>query len=116
MRGTMTSVLTRDPVAALTFDDGPHPEYTPRLLAVLAQHQVRATFFMVGEVAQQHPALVRQVAQEGHTIGNHSWDHQSFRTLPGPARRRQIRSCARVLAPYGHALFRPPYGEYSLAS
>ena len=112
----MTHVATRAPVAALTFDDGPHPEYTPRLLAILARHQVRATFFMVGEAAHQYPALVRQVAQEGHTIGNHSWDHPSFLTLSGRARRRQIRACAQALAPYGDALFRPPYGEHSVTS
>jgi peptidoglycan/xylan/chitin deacetylase (PgdA/CDA1 family) len=112
----LTRVATRHPVAALTFDDGPHPDYTPRLLATLARYEVRATFFMVGEAAERYPALVRQVAQAGHTIGNHSWDHQCFLALGGRLRRRQIRQCARSLEPYGDRLFRPPYGEQSLAS
>ena len=114
--GTITCVVTRDPVAALTFDDGPHPEYTPRLLDILKRYQARATFFMVGEAAQKYPELVRQVAHEGHAIGNHSWDHRFFPSLPGRERRAQMRACERVLAPYGQQLFRPPYGAQSLMS
>jgi len=114
--GTITGVTTRDPVAALTFDDGPHPEYTPRLLDLLERYQARATFFMVGEAAQRHPELVRQVAQGGHAIGNHSWDHPFFPSLPGRTRRQQMRACEQALAPYGQRLFRPPYGAQSLAS
>jgi peptidoglycan/xylan/chitin deacetylase (PgdA/CDA1 family) len=114
--GTTTCVATQDPVAALTFDDGPHPVYTPCLLDILQRHQAHATFFMVGEMAQKHPQLVRRVAQEGHAVGNHSWDHQFFPSLPGRGRREQIRACERALAPYGQRLFRPPYGAQSLAS
>jgi peptidoglycan/xylan/chitin deacetylase (PgdA/CDA1 family) len=114
--GTITNVVTKDPVAALTFDDGPHPEYTPRLLNILQRYQARATFFMIGEVAQKHPQLVRRVVQEGHVVGNHSWDHPFFPSLSGRARREQIRACEQVLAPYGERLFRPPYGAQSLAS
>jgi peptidoglycan/xylan/chitin deacetylase (PgdA/CDA1 family) len=116
MPGIITCVATRVPVAALTFDDGPHPEYTPRLLDILEQYQVHATFFMVGEAAHKHPELVLQVAQGGHAIGNHSWDHPSFPSLPGRERRKQLRACAQALAPYGQPLFRPPYGDQSLAS
>jgi peptidoglycan-N-acetylglucosamine deacetylase len=114
--GTITSVTTRDPVVALTFDDGPHPEYTPRLLDILQRYQASATFFMIGEVAQKHPELVQRVAQAGHAIGNHSWDHRFFPSLPGRIRREQIRKCEQVLAQYGQRLFRPPYGAQSLAS
>lgn len=78
MPGTITSVTTRAPVVALTFDDGPHLEYTPRLLDILQRYQASATFFMIGEVAQKHPELVQLVAQAGHAIGNHSWDHRFF--------------------------------------
>jgi len=66
--GIITCVATRDPVAALTFDDGPHPEYMPRLLDILEQYQVHATFFMVGEAAQKHPELVRQIARDAEAI------------------------------------------------
>jgi len=114
--GTITNVLTRHPVAALTFDDGPHPKYTPRLLKILETHQARGTFFMVGEAAARCPELVRRVAEAGHAIGNHSWDHSSFTSLRGRERRKQIRACAQALAPYELRLFRPPYGYQSLAS
>src|SRR5262245_62035695 len=111
MRGTITNVVTRDPVAALTFDDGPHREYTPLLLGILERYHARATFFMVGESAQRHPELVQQVVQAGHAVGNHSWDHPSFPSLPTHERQKQIRACEQVLAPYGKRLFRPPYGH-----
>ena len=60
---------------ALTFDDGPHPEHTPRLLDVLAASGVRGTFFVIGERAAQHPELIRRIADEGHELGNHTWSH-----------------------------------------
>jgi peptidoglycan-N-acetylglucosamine deacetylase len=114
--GTLSHVVTAEAVAALTFDDGPDPESTPRLLELLARHEVRATFFMLGVAAQRHPDLVRQVAEAGHAIGNHSWDHPSFPFIGGRERRRQIRACAAALAPYGARLLRPPYGYQDLAS
>ena len=114
--GTITQVETQDPVAALTFDDGPHPDYTPQLLDILGRHQARATFFMVGEAARQYPRIVRQVAEAGHAIGNHTWDHPSLPLLPGRERRAQMRACANAIAPYGQRLFRPPYGHQSLKS
>jgi peptidoglycan/xylan/chitin deacetylase (PgdA/CDA1 family) len=116
MMGTVTHVTTQDPVVALTFDDGPHPESTPRLLDILEKHGAHATFFMVGEAAQRHPDIVRRVAEAGHAIGNHSWDHSSLPLLSGKERRAQIRACEKALAPYGQRLFRPPYGHQSLAS
>ena len=114
--GTMTNVTTRDPVAALTFDDGPHPEYTPRLLEILERHHARATFFMVGENAERHKELVEQVARAGHTLGNHSWDHRPFPLMSRRERRAQIRACAATLAPHAARLFRPPYGMQNMAS
>ena len=60
---------------ALTFDDGPHPEVTPRLLDFLAARGARAAFFVIGANAERHPALMRRIADEGHTIGNHTHDH-----------------------------------------
>ena len=68
----------------LTFDDGPWPATTSRVLATLAQECVRATFFMIGKNAAEHPNLVRRIADEGHTIGHHTWSHRSqMRIKPG---------------------------------
>lgn len=114
--GSITHVSTRDAVAALTFDDGPHPEYTPRLLDILERYQARATFFMVGEAAKRHPDLVSQVARAGHVVGNHTWDHPSFPLLSSSERRGQFRAWELATAPHGQRLFRPPYGHQSVAS
>jgi len=114
--GTITHVRTQTPAVALTFDDGPHPEYTPRLLDILDKHGAKATFFMVGRIAQRYPRLVQQIALAGHAIGNHSWDHPSFPMISRRERWAQLRACARALAPYGQRLFRPPYGHQSRGS
>ncbi len=114
--GAITEVETADHVAALTFDDGPDPSYTPRVLDVLQRHGARATFFMVGAGAHGRPDLVRRVAEAGHAMGNHSWDHRSFTTISGRRRRWQLRACHQALAPYGLRFFRPPYGRQIVAS
>jgi len=114
--GTVTGVVTREKVAALTFDDGPHPSYTPRLLDLLAKHGAHATFFMVGMAAERYPEILERAAAEGHCLANHSWDHPSMPRLSGRERRAQLLACARALAPYESKLFRPPYGHQSLAS
>jgi len=115
-QGTVIRVDTRQPLIALTFDDGPSPEFTPQLLDILERHRARATFFVVGETASRYPELVAETTARGHTVGNHSWDHPSFPTLTGRQRRRQMRRCAEALAPFGAPLFRPPFGHQSPAS
>lgn len=114
--GAITHVDTREGVIALTFDDGPHPAFTPKLLDILKGHGSKATFFMVGRVAQDHPELVRRVADDGHVIANHSWDHKSMPLLNRRERIHQVLAGARSIAPYGTRLFRPPYGHQSVAS
>lgn len=109
--GTITHVSTPERIAALTFDDGPHPEFTPRLLALLEKYQARGTFFMVGEMASHYPKLVRRIADAGHAIGNHSWDHPSFPAISSRERVRQIRACEEVIGSDGQKLFRPPFGN-----
>jgi peptidoglycan/xylan/chitin deacetylase (PgdA/CDA1 family) len=115
LMGTVTEFASQDAVA-LTFDDGPHPKFTPRVLEILKVHKARATFFMIGELADRYPELVRQVAEAGHAVANHSWDHPSFPLISWRERRAQIRACERAIAPYGVRLFRPPYGHQDLAS
>lgn len=104
---------------ALTFDDGPDPEVTPRVLDVLAQYGARATFFTIGCLLAAHPQLARRLKEEHHELGNHSWTHsrqQSFFR----ARRQQleIERCAQAIgaltgsraAGPAQPLFRPPFG------
>ncbi|CAN7580407.1 polysaccharide deacetylase family protein [Bradyrhizobium sp. LjRoot220] len=71
----------QDREVVLTFDDGPWPGTTPRVLAALAHECVRATFFLIGKSAAQHPELVRRIAAQGHTIGHHTWSHPHIKTL-----------------------------------
>ena len=76
----------RDHEVVLTFDDGPWPRTTARVLAALAHECVRATFFLIGKPASEHPDLVRKIAAEGHTIGHHTWSHRSvMRIKPSEA-------------------------------
>jgi peptidoglycan/xylan/chitin deacetylase (PgdA/CDA1 family) len=72
----------------LTFDDGPWPRTTAKVLAALAQECVRATFFLVGKPAAEFPELVRRIAAQGHTIGYHTWSHRSLKRI-GPEQARQ---------------------------
>ncbi len=114
--GSIIRVATREPAIALTFDDGPHPEETPAVLEILERHGARGTFFMVGKNAHRHPEVVAWAASNGHAVANHSWDHSSFRRIQGRYRRAQLRWCGEALGPLGVRLFRPPFGEQSLAS
>ena len=103
---------------ALTFDDGPDPVWTPRVLDALGQAGVRGTFFLVGERAERAPALVRRMVAEGHEIGNHSWSHRSLWMCGPRATAREIGRAHDRLAsltgvPPRH--FRPPWGMVNAA-
>ncbi len=108
--------LPRDATScALTFDDGPHPEYTPRILDLLAQHGQRATFFVIGVHAAAHGALMRRMLAEGHRIGLHSHRHTRwFNVLPRHRVRADLSACADAIADATGAppprLVRPPVG------
>jgi peptidoglycan/xylan/chitin deacetylase (PgdA/CDA1 family) len=103
---------------ALTFDDGPDPVWTPRLLDALGAAGVRGTFFLVGERAVRAPELVRRMAAEGHEVGNHSWSHRSL-WLCGPrGTETEIRRAHDGLAHLTGAAprhFRPPWGMVNAA-
>lgn len=105
-------LLCRVPAAGtdvfLTFDDGPDPEATPRVLDTLAKAGAKATFFLIGEKAERHPALVERLRTEGHAIGNHTWRHEDAWRTP---RREWLRSVQRGQEITGSDLFRPPYGH-----
>jgi peptidoglycan/xylan/chitin deacetylase (PgdA/CDA1 family) len=72
----------RDHEVVLTFDDGPWPPTTPKVLAMLAKECVRATFFLIGKPTSEHPELARRIAAAGHTIGHHTWTHFSLMRMP----------------------------------
>ena len=98
---------------ALTFDDGPNPAWTPRLLDILAEHNVPATFFLVGGFAQAEPALARRVADGGHLIGNHSWSHPNLARASASKVRDELTRTSDALAQItGRPIrfFRPPFG------
>lgn len=98
---------------ALTFDDGPNPAWTPRLLDILATHDVRATFFLVGRFAQAEPELVRRIAAVGHLIGNHSWSHPNLALTACSRVRDELHRTSDTLAQItGQPVryFRPPFG------
>lgn len=104
------------PHIALTFDDGPHPEYTPKLLDTLQEFGIQANFFVLGEQAQRWPHLIARMAAEGHHIGLHGWQHRSFPTLDPQALRASLRRTQEVLAaatggiPDTFRQVRPPNG------
>lgn len=97
----------------LTFDDGPNPASTPVLLALLARHQLPATFFVIGRQAATHPELIRAILAAGHTLGNHSWRHDSLLMLrSAEAIRKDIHAAqeACITAGAQPLVFRPPIG------
>lgn len=104
---------------ALTFDDGPNDPYTPQLLDVLARHNVKATFFMLGHYVQARPDLARMVAEAGHVIGNHTFSHPNLIFLPTNRAQRELEDCRRALTDsvgQHSRLFRPPFGGRRPAS
>ena len=103
---------------SLTFDDGPDPEWTPRVLDVLAREGVRAAFFLIGQRARQAPEQARRIADSGHDLGNHTWSHPSLWRC-GPAHtEREIADGHVAIADAAGApprFFRPPWGKTNLA-
>lgn len=104
--------LPRQREVALTFDDGPDPEYTPRVLDVLRTENVSATFFVVGSRVEAYPDLVRRIYTEGHDLGNHTYSHVNM-AVAGPLRiRLELNATQRLIETITHhrtILFRPPY-------
>ncbi len=101
---------------AITFDDGPHPKYTPLLLATLKKYKVKATFFLVGEMAEKSPDLVKAEVADGHSVGNHTFHHVNLTKIPEGYIATEIEACDNVLKSITGAsphLFRPPGGDYN---
>ena len=102
---------TNQRIAALTYDDGPNPPYTERLLDVLAKHEVKATFFLIGKRIERHPETVDRMIAAGHQIGNHTYSHPVLGFLPPFYVRRQIERTDDLIRQHGiveEIVFRAP--------
>ena len=115
--------LAKDPESVmLTFDDGPHAEYTPRILDLLDQYGARAAFFVIGERAEERPDLLREICRRGHVIGNHTYTHLNdgkggrYSLSRYLADIRRCRQLVRSVTGVETTLFRPPRGEVNLKS
>jgi len=113
--GLTFRIPTQKKEVFLTFDDGPIPELTPWVLDELAKHQAKATFFMVGENASKNPELAKRVIEEGHRIGNHTFNHLNGFKTPVAQYISNTEKCQQTLNPLLSTkevqLFRPPYGK-----
>jgi peptidoglycan-N-acetylglucosamine deacetylase len=111
---TFSYVHVDGPYIAMTFDDGPSEKLTPKLLDLLAAHHIKATFFVIGQNASDHPEILQRAVREGHEIGNHSWSHPNFGKMSDESVRRELKKTddAIVAATGVHpTLMRPPYGS-----
>lgn len=98
---------------ALTFDDGPDPVYTPQVLNKLKKHGVKATFFLLGENAERYPEIVKRIVNEGHIVGNHTYNHPNLNKIDDKQYHEQMLKTEKILQKltgYSPKFFRPPYG------
>lgn len=105
--------------AALTFDDGPDPEFTPPMLELLRDVGVKATFFLIGNKVREHPELAARIVAEGHSVGGHGYEHQVITAMSAAELGTDLRQCRgaiREATGVDSRLFRPPKGEVDLAS
>lgn len=110
---TYTHIRTSKKVIAITFDDGPHPENTPRLLDMLKARNIKATFYVVGDMVTHYPEIVAREVAEGHEVGNHTKSHKLLSRLSDDGVRAELQVCHdAVIAASGVApkTMRPPYG------
>lgn len=112
-KNSYSSVQVSGPYLAITFDDGPHPQNTPRLLGILRERNIKATFFVVGTLVKEYPGIIRAILADGHEIGNHSLTHPIMTRLSDQRVRHEIEATATALqnaAGYRSRLYRPPGG------
>lgn len=110
------SVETASPTVALTFDDGPDPDFTPQILDVLDDYGVKATFFSLGYNAQRHPELLREVVAAGHEVGSHGWRHLNLAETSPAETRIEIERGTDLVEEHAQVpvrVFRPPYGRFN---
>lgn len=111
---SIRSVSTQEKVISLTFDDGPNPESTQKILDILEKHHIKSTFFVIGKNAAKYPELVKAIISSGNELGNHSWDHQRLIYKSPSYVRSQIEKTDNLLGELGYKgyiSFRAPYGH-----
>jgi len=104
------------PYIAMTFDDGPHVTNTPRLLDMLKQRKIKATFFVVGQCAAEYPDIMKRIIAEGHEIGNHSWSHPQLSAMSDEKVHAEIQKTQDAIVQATGVtpkLMRPPYGAFT---
>lgn len=110
---TFSRVMVSGNYIAMTFDDGPHPQNTPRLLDMLAARNIKATFYVIGRSVDLHPGVLRRTVAEGHEIGNHSHTHRLLSKLGESEVRQEMQRCQDAVgraAGVRMRTMRPPYG------
>jgi len=110
---TIRNIDPNKPMVALTFDDGPSPEYTPEILKVLKENDAKATFFVLGTLAELNPDILKQIEEDGNEIGNHTYSHLDLTELEKPALDYQVLTTQEIVRrATGKApiLLRPSYG------
>ncbi len=115
-RITFTDCHVDGPFISITFDDGPNPAQTPRLLKMLKDRGIKATFFCVGQCVAQNPDVAKQIVEEGHEIANHSWNHPLLTKMTEAAVKDQIDRTHNVIKQttgVTPTLLRPPYGGFT---
>ena len=119
MQNVFTRLKPRGSEIYITFDDGPHPDHTPRLLAMLAEHDAHATFFVIGNKADARADVLRAIVAAGHTLGNHSYSHPRFDESSLRLQREEIDRTDEVLARIdgqSRHVMRPPHGRATLGA
>ncbi|CAN5548979.1 hypothetical protein BH20ACT23_BH20ACT23_22570 [soil metagenome] len=115
MQRIIWSADTDEPVVAVTFDDGPDPEFTPRILDVLDRFGATATFMVMGHNAVTHPELLRDIVDAGHEVGGHGWRHLNLAEINTEETRKEIEHGNRMIEERTGVpirVFRPPYGRF----
>lgn len=110
---------TKNNKILLTFDDGPIPESTEIILSELSKQKIKALFFCVGDNIRKHPSLTKEILAEGHTIGNHTFNHKILKTLSYEDKIQQIQSFNHLVKEefnYEVKYFRPPHGKFQLST
>ena len=108
-----SQVNITEKVVAMTFDDGPHPSLTPKLLDILKARNIKCTFFVIGKQVKMYPNIIRRMIEEGHEVANHTWTHASLTSRSDAQIRSELQQSEDALvavANYRPHLIRPPYG------